>query len=89
MAAQSARNFHVPISEDIHRRLKLESARTKRPATALAREAIEAWLGERRRRALRSAIAEYAEREAGGPADLDEQLERAAVDHLRRVRRRR
>ena len=85
--SKAARNFHVPISEETHRRLRAASQRTKRPATALAREAIEAWLEEQRKRALHQAIAEYAGREAGGTADLDPELEGAATEHLRRSRR--
>jgi hypothetical protein len=53
----------------------------------VAREAIEAWIKERERQAVHDAIAEYATEMAGTAADLDEDLERAAVDHLLARRR--
>ena len=75
-------NMHVPLPTDTHARLKAESKRSGRPTTALAREAIEAWLAEREKESLHDAIAEYARMAAGTPADLDLELESAAVDHL-------
>ena len=55
-----------------------------RPATVVAREAIEMWLEQRRRRTLvREAIAAYAVEHAGSPADLDPTLERASLELLR------
>jgi predicted transcriptional regulator len=89
MAGRSIRNLHVPLSEPLHQRLRAEAARAGRPATTLAREAIEAWIEERRRRAIHDAIAEYAEEMAGSPADLDEVLEKASVEHLVSDRRKR
>lgn len=79
------RNLHVPLPDDIYQRLRLEAERRKTPATSLAREAIDHWLAEQHRRAVRDAISAYAAACAGGPADLDEVLGRAAVEHLRRV----
>ena len=45
-----------------------------RPATALAREAIETWVEERQRQAVHDPIVEYAATMAGSAADLDEAL---------------
>jgi hypothetical protein len=53
-----------------------------RPATELAREALEAWLLERRNAALHADIAEYAAACAGSLADLDPVLEAAGIEHL-------
>lgn len=89
MAARATRNLHVPLPEPLHERLRAEATRSGRAATTLAREAIEAWIDERQRRAVHAAIVEYAEEMAGRPADLDEDLERAGVEHLVRRRRKR
>lgn len=75
-------NMHVPLPTEIHARLKAESKRCGQPTTALVREAIEAWLAEREREALHGAIADYAQTVAGTPADLDPDMEGAAVEHL-------
>ena len=82
MAAKATRNLDVPLFEPLHERLRAEATRSGRPATTLAREAIEAWIEERQRHAVHDAIVEYAGEMAGSPADLDEDLEKAGVAHL-------
>jgi hypothetical protein len=77
-----ARNFHVPLPRGVHEALRAEAERSGQPATALAREAIEAFLRRRRRKAMHDAIAAYAAARAGTAGDLDPLLERAAVEHL-------
>jgi hypothetical protein len=52
------------------------------PATALAREAIDCWLGEQLRKARHDQIAAYAVEMAGTEFDLDPDLEAAGVEHL-------
>lgn len=76
------KNFHVPLPADLYSKLRAAAQQHRRPATELAREAIEAWLEQRRREALHQAIAEYAKQTAGTEADLDPGLEEAAVEHL-------
>lgn len=76
------KNFHVPLPADLYSKLRAVAEHYRRPATELAREAIAAWLEQRRREALHRAIAEYAEQSAGTEADLDPSLEAAAVEHL-------
>ena len=78
----SFHNMHVPLSTDIHTRLKAEAKRSGRPATVLVREAIETWLEERERAALHHAIAHYAQAVAGTSDDLDAEVEKAAAEHL-------
>jgi predicted transcriptional regulator len=80
----AARNFHLPLSDDLYTRLRAEARRTGRPATSLAREALERWLVQRKKAAVAEGIAAYVAEHAGGPMDLDDDLERAGVDHLRR-----
>lgn len=81
-ARRQTRNFHLPLSSEMHRRLHAAARRERRPATALAREAIEAHLAELDRAALDGAIRRYAEAHAGTSADLDETLEATAIDEL-------
>jgi predicted DNA-binding protein len=89
MPTRSHRNLHVPLPEPLHDRLRAVATRVGRPTTSLARDAIEAWVEERERHALHEAIATYATEMAGTAADLDEELERAATEHLRGGRRKR
>jgi hypothetical protein len=82
MSTSAARNLHVPLPEALYLRLRAEAERSHRPATELAREAIDRWLSDRQRAAVHEAIAAYAAECAGTTADLDPVLEAAAVEHL-------
>lgn len=84
-----ARNLHLPLSDALHRELLEESARSGRPATAIVRDCVEAYLRERRRAAVHEELAVYAKRWAASPIDFDEKLETVAAEHLRAPRRRR
>jgi hypothetical protein len=79
------KNFHVPLSDDTYDRLRNAAARSKVPATALAREAIDFWLRQQLRRARHDAISAFAAEAAGTSLDLDDELEAAALDHLVRT----
>ena len=89
LAGMQARrkNFHLPLDPALHDRLRREALRSGRPATELAREAIEAALAERARMVLHEAIADYAVATAGTEADLNPELERAATEHLLAIRK--
>ena len=76
------KNFHVPLPEQTYDHLRAEAERTQVPATALAREAIDAWLREQLRKARHDAIAAYAAKMAGTDLDLDPVLEAAGIEHL-------
>ena len=89
MTTRTQRNLHVPLPGALHDRLRAVATRSGRPATTLAREAIEAWVDERERQAVHEAIATYATEMAGTSADLDKDLEQAAIEHLRGGRRKR
>ena len=82
MKAVAARNFHVPLPRELHAALRGEAERTGRPATELARDAIESFLRKKRRLALHEAIATYAAGVAGTADDLDPKLERAGIEQL-------
>ena len=79
---EAMKNFHVPLPDPIYQRLRAEAERTEVPATSLAREAIDEWLRQQRRKSQRDAIAAYAAEMAGTALDLDADLESAAVEHL-------
>src|SRR5262249_21235203 len=79
----ASRNFHLPLPEDLHEALARAAHERGRPATEVARAAIREWLAARRREAVSGEIATYARAVAGSAADLDEALERSAVEHLR------
>ncbi len=78
------KNFHLPLPDRTYEELSAEAKRTRRPATAMAREAIGLWLRARRKTARHRAIAAYAERFAGTELDLNPALEQAAVEMLLR-----
>ena len=78
--ATMIRNFQLPLPQPTYRRLREAANRAKQPATVVARYAIETWLREQRKAALHEAIAAYAAKMAGTPADLDPDLEAAALE---------
>ena len=81
---EPVRNFHLPLPEGVYEALRREASRLRKPATVVAREAIETWLQQRRRAVVREAIAAYAVQHAGSEADLDPALEKASLEVLRR-----
>lgn len=82
MAKTDMKNLHVPLPQPLYRRLRAEAKRANRPATALAREAIDLWLVEQYRTSVHDEIASYARIVAGTPDDLDPDLEAASVERL-------
>ena len=80
MKSATTRNFHLPLPEELYEELRDQARKSGRPATAVARRAIEAWLRQARRMELSESIASYASRHAGSPCDLDEELESAGLD---------
>jgi hypothetical protein len=81
------KNFHLPLPEPTYAQLRAEAERTRVPATTLAREAIDAWLRDRARKATHDAIAAYAAQMAGTELDLDRELESAGIEHLAKTGR--
>ncbi len=82
MCAVKNKNFHVPLPADIYSELKKIAESSKTPATQLARDAIALWLKEVKKSSLHSSIAAYARKNAGGPDDLDSNLEAASIENL-------
>jgi hypothetical protein len=83
--ATRRKNFHLPLPEEIHARLRDEAKRRGQPATAIARHAIQSWLRQARRMELAESIAAYAAGHAGSDADLDPSLEAAGLEALREL----
>ena len=76
------KNFHVPLPDETYNHLRIAAERSKVPATALAREAIDLWLRQQLRKARHDAISAYAKEMAGTTSDLDPDLEAAGIEHL-------
>lgn len=83
MAGQTMYNFHLPIPSELHERLREEVEISGRPATSLAREALQDWLRARRKQRLHEEIAAFAAANAGTELDLDEALEQAGLEALK------
>lgn len=83
------RNLHVPLTDSSYQELRAAAEQSKRPATELARQAIDEWLERSRRATLHKEIRAYAKRHAGVEADLIPELEAAGIEQLRGRRRRR
>jgi predicted DNA-binding protein len=80
MKTAAAHNFHVPLPNDVYRRLRSEAERQHKPATQLVKQALEYWLEEQEKLELHEEIARYAAETAGTCDDLDERLETIAVE---------
>ena len=78
----AVRNFHLPLPDPLYERLRSLAEHLNRPATALAREAIELLLRQEQKLALHEAITDYAAQHAGSDVDLDPQLEAATMEFL-------
>jgi predicted DNA-binding protein len=75
-------NFHMPLPEPVYQRLKSVAKKQHKPATQLAKQALEYWLDEQERLAVHEEIASYAAAMAGTGDDLDTSLEAASLEHL-------
>ncbi len=82
MKTATIHNFHVPLPEQLYTRLRDVAHRQQRPATQLAKQAVEYWLEEQEKLTLHEEIVRYATQSAGTSDDLDEQLEATGLEHL-------
>ena len=82
MPVSGRNNLHVPLPSTLYRRLRAEADRSRRPATELAREAIDRWLAEREKRMIHEQILAYAREVGGTRDDLDPELEDATLEFL-------
>ena len=79
---KDAKNLHVPMPSDLHDELRKMAAQLGKPATVLAREAIERYLGQLHKQAVDAAIQDWAREVMGTQLELDPQLEAAGVEFL-------
>jgi predicted DNA-binding protein len=82
MKTAAIHNFHIPLPEQLYIRLREAAKRQRRPATQMAKQAVEYWLEEQEKLVLHEEIASYAASAAGSIEDLDNQLESASLEHL-------
>ncbi len=80
MVTAATKNFHLPMPVALYTGLREAAARAGTPATDVAREAIQAWLNEDRRRQQRTELAEFEEANAGSAWDRDPQWEAAGLE---------
>jgi predicted DNA-binding protein len=80
--AQTMKNLHLPLPEGLYIRLRKTADSTGRPATELAREAVQEWLENAERMETRENISEYAVKAAGTGDDLDPELEGAGLEYI-------
>ena len=76
------KNFHLPLPEQTYMGPRAEAERAGVPATTLAREAVDSWLRQQRRKARHDVIAAFAAETAGAHLDLDTDLESVGIQHL-------
>lgn len=77
---RTPKNFHLPLPPALYAGLRDASARLGAPATELAREAIDAWLKQEKRRRVSAEIAAFAETHAGTAWDIDSAWEAAGLE---------
>jgi predicted DNA-binding protein len=81
---KNGKNLHVPLPAELHDQLREVAAQLGKPATVLAREAIERHLKGLKKQAIDAAITEWAAEFAGTELDLDSDLEAAGLEFLRK-----
>ena len=65
------KNFHLPLPPELYADLRAAAERVGTPATDVAREAIQIWLKQERRRQIHAELRAYAEVTAGSRDDFD------------------
>jgi hypothetical protein len=80
LAMPNLSNFHLPLPSELHEMLHVEARHAGQPATALAREALQSWLIQRRKQRLHEEITAWAAEHAGTDLDLDRDLEKAGLE---------
>lgn len=84
-ATTTSHNFHIPLPEPVYQSLKSVAKKQHKPATHIAKQALEQWLEEQARLSVHEEIAQYAAAMAGTADDLDEALESASLEQLNRT----
>jgi hypothetical protein len=79
---KDGKNLHVPLPGSLHDSLREAAKRAGKPATVLAREAIEAYLRQLNKAAIDGMISDWAREMGGSELDLDPALEEAGLEFL-------
>lgn len=74
--------MRVPLSTELHASLQQISSAVGKPATVIAREAIEEHLKRLQKIIVDQSIQRWAMKVSGTDLELDPELEQAAVDFL-------
>ena len=82
-------NFHLPLPAHLYQALTEQAEKANRPATKIAREAIEDWLKKEKQAVLHEQISHYAQTHARSLEDLDEPLEATSIEMLMKGKRKR
>jgi predicted DNA-binding protein len=77
-------NFHVPLSPEVYERLKLEAQHLQRPATEVARVAIENQLYFMERSRIELELQAFIDEVAGSEADFDTTIAMAGAEVILR-----
>lgn len=79
MMGSTTAKLELPLSDGVWSRLKEEASRTGQTAEGLVSDVVDNWLRERHWQRIAQEIAEFAAVHAGGPLDLDRDLEAASL----------
>lgn len=82
MSATLNKNFHLPLPPALYADLRAAAERMGAPATDLAREAIQVWLKQERRRQIHAELSAYAQAVAGSRDDFDPAVSAAGAQHF-------
>lgn len=85
MRAAANKNFHLPLPSALYADLRAAAERAGTPATDVAREAIQVWLKQERRRKIQQELRAFAEAYAGTEWDLDPQFEAAGIESIAKL----
>jgi hypothetical protein len=88
-SAIKPKNLHVPLPQDLYAELKELSKTMGKPATKVARMAIEQWTRASVRVRVKRQISAYAHAMAGSDYDLMPELEQAALAALMEAEKKR
>ena len=85
MRAAANKNFHLPLPPALYADLRAAAERAGTPATDVAREAIQAWLKQERRRKIQQELRAFTETYAGTEWDLDPRFEAAGIESIAKL----
>jgi predicted transcriptional regulator len=75
-------NIHMPLTNDLHQRLRNQAAYANKTSTTMAREAMDIGLKLLERQREDEELDKWIAENAGGPLDLDTDAEAASLDAL-------